>query len=87
MVYSLLLMLRLLRPFGPVGKARRFVSDRCASSWLIKPTLNCSMLVLQYSVLRLMLSPSRLKMKRAQGSVFFIIKIGGWSVSKYVDIE
>ena len=36
-----------------------------------KPTLNWSMLVLQYSVLRLMRSPSRLKMKRAQGSGFY----------------
>ena len=53
----------------------------------IKPTLIWCMLVLQYIMLRLVLSPSRRKRKRTQGNnwILFYNRIGGWRVSKYAD--
>ena len=45
------------------------------------------MLVLQHIVLRLMLSPSRLKIKKTSKQVNCITRLGGWRVNKYADIK
>ena len=52
----------------------------------IKPILNWRMQEIQYIVLRLIPSPSRLKNKRQGKYLILKNKIGGWRVSKYAYI-